>query len=530
MSVLLEARNLHVTYPNGHEALRGVNITVPSATVTAVIGESGSGKSTFVRAALGMLPGSSRTQGAVLFDGAPVTGRSGRGIGYVPQDPATNLDPLQRVGSALREALAVGGRRPTAAMVLRLIRNVGFGQPELIVRRYPHQLSGGQRQRVLIALGLAGDPALVVADEPTSALDVSVQKEVLDLLCARATEHGSGLLLVTHDIAIALERAGHVIVLQDGKVVEEGHPDCLGSEPYTRELLRAAEGVAYLAPPGPEAKSAPPALRGTGLTKGFGRHRARVQALHNVSFQLGRGETLGIVGESGSGKTTLARTILRLSAVDGGELCAGGVDVLAARGESLRRYRRTVQPVFQNPYASLDPTYTVRKTLVEAIRLGGTDRSDARDGIKSSTGRTSREARVRELLHLVGLEPELADRLPRELSGGQQQRVAIARALAFSPDVIVLDEAVSALDVVVQQRILELLARLQRDLGVSYLFVSHDLAVVRSIAHRVIVMHEGRIIEEGEAREVFDRPRHDYLRQLLASVPGRGWGAKEESK
>jgi peptide/nickel transport system ATP-binding protein len=530
MSALLEARNLHVTYPNGHEALRGVSVTVPAGTVAAVIGESGSGKSTFVRAALGMLPGTARVEGAVLFDGAPVTGRSGRGIGYVPQDPATNLDPLQRVGSALREALAVGGRRPTAAMVLQLIRDVGFEQPELIVRRYPHQLSGGQRQRVLIALGLAGEPALVVADEPTSALDVTVQKEVLDLLCARATGQGSGLLLVTHDIAIALERAGHVIVLQGGKVVEEGHPDSLGSEPYTRELLGAAEGVAFVVPPGPEANFVPTVLHGTGLTKGYGRRRSRVQALDNVSFQLGKGETLGIVGQSGSGKTTLARSILRLSAVDGGELRSGGVDVLAARGETLRRYRRTVQPVFQNPYASLDPTYTVRRTLVEATRLGSRGYSEARGGALNGAGRTKHEARVRDLLDLVGLAPGLADRLPRELSGGQQQRVAIARALAFGPDVIVLDEAVSALDVVVQQRILELLACLQRELGISFLFVSHDLSVVRSIAHRVIVMHEGRIIEEGETREVFASPSHDYLRQLLASVPGRGWGAKEESK
>ncbi|MGO1770031.1 MAG: ABC transporter ATP-binding protein [Microbacterium sp.] len=513
MSALLSATGVAVTYPGGHQALRGVDVTVPSGAVTAVIGESGSGKSTFARAALGMLPVGARSRGELSFESESLTAMAparwralrGRAIGYVPQDPATNLDPLQRVGSALREALRATGGTADAGAVRELLASAGFDDPNRIARRYPHELSGGQRQRALIALGLAGGPRLVVADEPTSALDVTVQKEILDLLCARATADGSGLLLITHDIAIARERAHHVVVLRGGEVVEQGAPNRLGSDPYTRELLGASSRL--IAAPAPAAAESPVLLSGSGLAKTFGSRRNRLTALSDVSFELRRGETLGIVGQSGSGKTTLARGILRLLALDGGELTAddGALDVRGARGARLRTYRRRVQPVFQNPYASLDPTYTVARTLREAVRLGG---------------ETDTPTRIDELLGLVGLDPEHASRLPRELSGGQQQRVAIARALAFAPEVIVLDEAVSALDVIVQQRVLDLLARLQRELGVAYVFVSHDLAVVRQVAHRIMVMRGGEVVETGETAAVFDDPQHAYTRQLLEAIPG----------
>ncbi|WP_261167263.1 ABC transporter ATP-binding protein [Microbacterium sp. Marseille-Q6965] len=526
MTSLLTATDLRVAYAGGHRALRGVDLVVPAGAVTAVIGESGSGKSTFARAVLGMLPDGARTEGDIAFDGASLTGLPaaqrralrGRRIGYVPQDPVTNLDPLQRVGGALREALRAAGQGRDDSRVRALLADAGFDDPDRIARRYPHELSGGQRQRVLIALGLAGRPQLVVADEPTSALDVTVQKDILDLLCARATEDGAGLLLITHDIAIARERAHHVVVLRDGAVVEQGAPAELGAHPYTRELLGASARLVATRAPSPV--SDPVVLAGAGLTKTYGARRGRVQALREVSFELRRGETLGIVGQSGSGKSTLARALLRLHEVDDGELTADGeFDVRRARGAALRRYRRRVQPVFQNPYASLDPAYSVESTLREAIRLGG--------------GTADPGRRVRELLSLVGLEEAHAARRPRELSGGQQQRVAIARALAFEPETIVLDEAVSALDVVVQQRILDLLARLQRELGVAYLFVSHDLAVVRQVAHRVMVMRDGEVVESGETARVFSEPRHEYTRRLLEAIPGglpeaEDVGAKED--
>ncbi|WOF23443.1 ABC transporter ATP-binding protein [Microbacterium betulae] len=513
MSALLATADLRVTYRNGHRALRGVTIDVPAGGVTAVIGESGSGKSTFARAVLGMLPDGARAEGDVVFDGTAVTrlpaaerrALRGRRIGYVPQDPVTNLDPLQRVGAALREALRATGTRPDAERVHALLRDAGLGDADRVARRYPHELSGGQRQRVLIALGLAGRPRLVVADEPTSALDVTVQKEVLDLLCLRAAEHGAGLLLVTHDIEIARERARHVVVLRHGEVVEQGPPERLGRDPYTRELLGASSR--HVAAPRPSSAEAPVVLAGAGLAKTYRARGRRVPALDAASFELRRGETLGVVGPSGSGKSTLARGVLRLLELDAGELTADGtLDVRRARGSALRAYRRRVQPVFQNPYASLDPAYSVERTLREAVRLGGSGRHE--------------RTRVRELLELVGLEPGHAGRMPDELSGGQQQRVAIARSLAFEPETIVLDEAVSALDVVVQQRILDLLARLQRELGVAYLFVSHDLAVVRQVAHRVVVMRDGRIVEQGPTDRVFADPQHEDTRRLLDAIPG----------
>lgn len=556
MSSLLSVRDLRVTYANGHRALRGVSFSVPAGGVTAIIGQSGSGKSTVAKAIFDMLPDGSLLRGSIEFDGAALSGMStaerrslrGRRIGYVPQDPQTNFDPLQRIGSALREALRATSSERTRTRrgpagdhgslqrrAMTLLGQSGFAAPEDILRRYPHQLSGGQRQRVLIALGMAGDPDLVVADEPTSALDVTVQREILDLLSVQAARRRAGLLLITHDIAIAHERASHIVVLHEGQVVEEGAPATIGHHPYTRELLvssfttsdrltagRTISGAATGHPcPAPETPDrGRTLLSGRGLSKAFGRGRRRVVALDHVDFTLEEGETLAVVGQSGSGKTTMARSILRLSSLDEGGIEFRGQDVLGIRGRQLARYRRSIQPVFQNPYASLDPAYRVESTLAEALRLSG-EEGTARQSA------TELRPRITELLETVDLSSDLAGRLPRELSGGQQQRVAIARALAFSPDVIVLDEAVSALDVVVRRRILTLLVELQERLGISYLFVSHDLAAVRAVAHRVTVMKDGRIVESGPTSRVFDAPRHDYTRELLAALPGRASGPAE---
>lgn len=526
---LLAVEGLRVSFGD-HAAVRGVDLTVLPGETIAVVGESGSGKSTTAAAILGLLPPGGRiTAGRIVFDGSDIAGGNrrtlrairGREIGYIPQDPMSNLNPVWKVGFQVSEALRANtSDRRTRRHAVELLGQAGMPDPAKQAGRYPHQLSGGMCQRALIAIGLAGRPRLLIADEPMSALDVTVQRQVLDHLQGLTAELGTALLLITHDLALAAERAESVVVMREGAVVESGAARSILREPqheYTRRLVAAAPSLTVRSP----ARSRPAddggsdaVLVASELTKvyrdsrGVPWRRAEVIAVEGVSFGLRRASTLAIAGESGSGKSTLARMVLGLLAPSSGTVVFDGtrIDAALSRDQQLA-FRRRVQPIFQNPYSSLDPMYTVFRAIEEPLRIH-------RVGDRRQRGRA-----VRDLVDQVALPSSVLGRLPRELSGGQRQRVAIARALALRPDVLVCDEAVSALDVLVQAQILDLLADLQTELGLAYLFISHDLAVIRQIADDVLVMRAGRVVERGATEELFTRPRHEYTRQLLEAIP-----------
>ncbi|MGP3964173.1 dipeptide ABC transporter ATP-binding protein [Nonomuraea sp. 3N208] len=515
---LLDIRDLAVSY-DGRRAVAGVSFAIEPGEVLAVVGESGSGKSTTAHAIIGLLPGNATLDaGRILFGEADLAGwtarrlRSVRGsqIGLIPQDPANSLDPVKTVGAQIGEVLRIhgqGDRRSIRHRVLDLLARVGLPDPEVRARQYPHELSGGMRQRVLIAIAIALRPRLIIADEPTSALDVTVQRRILDLIDDLRAEYGTAVLLVTHDLGVAAGRSDRLVVMKDGRVVEQGPTAALLAAPeadYTKRLLNDAPALSarpFLDPP--EAQpAAGPAIVVRDLVKEFRMGRRPFRAVDGVSFEVARGTTHALVGESGSGKTTTARMVVRFAMPT-----SGTVDITGAPDD--RGFRRHVQLVYQNPYGSLDPRQSIGEIVEEPLRnfkLGD---------------RAARHARVADLLDRVALPKDVLARRPRELSGGQRQRVAIARALAADPAVIVLDEAVSALDVTVQAQILDLLEQLQRDLGLTYLFISHDLAVVRQISHTISVMSKGRIVETGTTRQVFTEPRHDYTRELLAAIPER---------
>ncbi|MEQ4719401.1 ABC transporter ATP-binding protein [Nonomuraea sp. B19D2] len=527
MTPLLEIRDLSVAFRTRKQdvtVVKNVSMEILPGQTVAVVGESGSGKSTTAAAVNRLLPGNGRiTGGQVLFDGRDLARASeremtairGAGIGLVPQDPMSNLNPLMRIGDQIAEALEVHGvatGKAARTRVLELLDLVGIPDPARRIGQYPHEFSGGMRQRALIAMGLACRPKLLIADEPTSALDVTVQRRILDQLEQLTAEMGTAVLLITHDLALAAERADVVAVMHDGRIVETGRAAEILAEPgheYTRRLLKAVPSLSSV------RVTAPPQEAGdlvvvAGLRKVFPIRGTGEQltAVDGVSFSIPRGRTVSIVGESGSGKSTTANLLLGLDDVTAGSIRFDGTDLAGLGRRELFAFRRRVQPVFQNPYASLDPRYPVGKSIVEPLRV---------HRVGSAAERRKAAA---ELLEKVSLPASMAERLPHELSGGQRQRVAIARALALSPDLVVLDEAVSALDVLVQAQILELLAELQRELGLSYLFISHDLAVVRMISHAVHVMRDGRIVESGTAEDIFDHPAADYTRELLAAIPG----------
>ncbi|MEV4353640.1 ABC transporter ATP-binding protein [Nonomuraea sp. NPDC049625] len=506
---LLEVRDLAVSY-DGRRAVEGVSFTVEPGEVVAVVGESGSGKSTTAHAVIGLLPSNGAVDaGRILLGDADLASWSskrmesvrGAQIGLIPQDPSSSLDPVKTVGAQIAEVLRIhkrGDRRAIRSRVVDLLARVGLPDPEARARQYPHELSGGMRQRVLIAIAIALEPRLIIADEPTSALDVTVQRRILDLIDDLRAESGTALLLVTHDLGVAAARSDRLVVMKGGRIEEQGRtPEVLASPAadYTKRLLNDAPSLSASPfrdpPPGSE-----PAIVVRDLVKEFKGFRA----VDGVSFEVARGTTHALVGESGSGKTTTARMVVRFA-----EPTSGTVTIAGA-GEG-RGFRRHVQLVHQNPYGSLDPRQPIGDIVEEPLRnfrLGD---------------RAERRARVLDLLDRVALPRDVLTRRPRELSGGQRQRVAIARALAAGPEVVVLDEAVSALDVTVQAQILDLLEQLQRDLGLTYLFISHDLAVVRQISHTVSVMNKGRIVESGTTRRVFTDPRHEYTRELLAAIP-----------
>ncbi|WP_420751704.1 dipeptide ABC transporter ATP-binding protein [Rhodococcus sp. O3] len=524
---LLEVRDLQVAYGSAREpvvAVDGVDLTVARGEVVAVVGESGSGKSTAAQAIIGLLAGTGRvTGGSVTFDGTRLNDLSERAferirgarIGFVPQDPTTSLNPVLRVGDQVAEVLRIHGladRRTARIETLRILEEAGLDDPALRAKQYPQELSGGQRQRVLIGIALACRPDLVIADEPTSALDVTVQRRILDHLDARIAETGTAVLLITHDLGVAADRADRIVVMKGGRVVETGPAAQVLADPqqeYTRSLIAAAPSLAE-APDRPALREAAPILTVSNVSKTF--HIDRKSALHavrDVSFEVPRGGTLALVGESGSGKSTVSRIAIRLETPTSGEVRFDGDDITGFRGRALRALRRRVQIVHQNPYASLDPKLRIRDIVAEPL-----------DAFGIGT-RAERAEHVARLLDQVALSTAHLNRKPAELSGGQRQRVAIARALALQPDLLVLDEPVSALDVSVQAQILDLLTALQTELGLSYLFISHDLAVVRQISDTVAVMRAGRVVECGSTAEIFDNPQHEYTQTLLEAIPGK---------
>ena len=532
---LLSIRDLAVQYRTRRgtvDAVRGVSFDVEAGKVTALVGESGSGKSTVAQSVIGLLAANGHVAAGSIelnerTDGlTQLVGLSekrwrhlrGRCIALIPQDPGNSLNPVTTIGSSVSEALRIHGwhdARKIQARVIDLLDRVGIDDPELRARQHPHELSGGMRQRVLIAAALALEPELIIADEPTSALDVTVQRTVLDLLDTLREESGTGILFITHDLAVAADRSHEIVVMRGGQVQEKGATADVLAAPaadYTRTLLADAPSLASVVertPPVVDA-AARPLVEVTGLRQEFRRAgRDPLVAVDDVSFTIARGTTHALVGESGSGKTTTGRSIAGFNRPTAGSIRVADAEVTALRGSRARRaFHRSTQLVYQNPYASLDPRQSIAAILAEPLRNYGLG------------SRAERQERVAHHLELVSLAPEIAARHPRELSGGQRQRVAIARALIVEPELVVLDEAVSALDVTVQAQILRLLARLQSELGLTYVFISHDLAVVRQIADTVSVLQRGRQVEHGTARAVFDAPQHPYTQQLLAAIPG----------
>lgn len=542
---LLNIENLKIAFESTTgvvEAVRDFDLTIYPGQSVAIVGESGSGKSTAAMSVLGLLPANGRViDGSITFDGKDLTGLDEKGwqevrgsqIGLVPQDPMSNLNPVWRIGTQVEESLKANNVVPGSERhqrVVELLEEAGLPDAERRAKQYPHEFSGGMRQRALIAIGLAARPKLLIADEPTSALDVTVQKKILDHLEGLTRDLGTALLFITHDLGLAAERADFLVVMHRGRIVEKGPSLQIlrnPRHPYTQRLVKAAPSLASARIQSAKAQGLESAERVAGhrggndvvrvenLVKEFdvrgqSGDRKVLRAVDDVSFSLRRGTTLALVGESGSGKSTVANMVLNLLEPTSGRVVFEGRDMSQLSGKELFAMRRKMQVVFQNPYGSLDPMFSVYKCIEEPLAL------------HKVGGRKQREARVAELLDMVQMPRSAMRRYPNELSGGQRQRIAIARALALQPEVIVLDEAVSALDVLVQNQIINLLADLQEELDLSYLFITHDLAVVRQTADDIVVMRQGEAVEQGTADEIFGNPRHEYTRNLINSVPGLG--------
>ncbi|MEW2129541.1 ABC transporter ATP-binding protein [Streptomyces sp. NPDC005435] len=522
---LLQLTGLDVDF-DGRPAVRDVHLTLDRGEVLGLVGESGSGKSATALAVLGLLPGNAVARGSVRLDGTELLGAPerelnavrGRRIAMVFQDPLSAFTPVYRVGDQIAEAVRAHhdiSRARAAARAAELLELVGIPEPALRARAFPHEFSGGMRQRAMIAMAIANDPDVLLADEPTTALDVTIQAQILDVLRTAQRATGAAMLLVSHDLGVIAGTADRVAVMRDGRVVEQGTAEQVyGSprEPYTRELLAAVPRLDTPRVPAPATGQ--PVLTVRGLTRTFPvrtgavlrRRTGTVHAVDGVDLDLRRGQTLAVVGESGSGKSTTLFELLELAAPEGGTVELFGKRLGTLTQAERRELRRRVQVVFQDPMASLDPRMPVGDIVAEPLRAQGADR-------------TSAARAVPELLARVGLDPGHADRYPHEFSGGQRQRVGIARALSVAPELLLLDEPVSALDVSVQAEVLDLLQRLKEELGLAYLLVSHDLSVVRNIADRVSVVYLGRTVEAGPVDEVFARPRHPYTQALLSAVP-----------
>ncbi len=530
-------------------AVKGVSFDIPENTTLALVGESGSGKSVTAMSILNLLPDNAQRSGRILWQGrdllaatrAELQALRGREIACVFQDPMSSLNPVFNIGTQLCEPLIkhLGmGRRAALARAEALLAETGLPEPKRRLAAYPHELSGGQQQRVMIAMALACEPKLLIADEPTTALDVTIQRQILELIARMKDKLRMSVLFISHDLGVVGEISDRVVVMRHGVVREQGDVAQIFSAPqdaYTRALLACRPSLtdtparltvidehiaggteASTAPAAAKDPAAPVVLEVKSLAKSFFIRqglfgRREFKAVQNVNFQLRRGHTLGVVGESGSGKTTMGLTLLRLHEPTGGEVIFDGQNLLALNDRDRQLMRRRIQIVFQNPYASLNPRFTIGQTLIEPMAI---------HGIGADT--TEREARARALLAKVGLPPETFFKYPHEFSGGQRQRVAIARCLTLNPEVLVLDEAVSALDVSVQAQVLNLLRDLQDELGLAYVFISHDLAVVRFISDEVLVMKDGQVVEQASAAQILAAPQQDYTRRLLGAVP-RGW-------
>ncbi|SEJ34850.1 dipeptide ABC transporter ATP-binding protein [Demequina mangrovi] len=557
---LVEVDDLQVTFTTANgdvHAVRGVSFDIYPGETVAIVGESGSGKSTSATALIKLLAGNGRISGgSIKVEGKDITGYNeqqmaavrGGIIGYVPQDPMSNLNPVWNIGFQVREAIRANGvakgKKDIEAKAIEVLHQAGLADAERRLKQFPHQFSGGMRQRVLIGIGLGADPKLLIADEPTSALDVTVQKVILDHLESLTREKNTAMLFITHDLGLAAERASKVIVMSQGKIVEAGPSLELlqnPQHPYTKQLIAAAPSLAsrrihstvgeHLTDgvEGPDmltlaerhedseaaVEAAPVVVKVEDLRKTYMIRRGSfksdpLHAVDGISFDIHKGTTLALVGESGSGKSTAARLVLGLEKPTDGQITVGGVGMADASSKQLFDLRRRMQVVFQDPYASLDPQRSIGAIIAEPLK------------VHKVGNRKSRDARVAELLDQVALPSAMADRYPNELSGGQRQRIAIARALALKPEVVVLDEAVSALDVLVQAQVLQLLADLQAELDLTYLFITHDLAVVRVVADAVAVMEKGKIVETGATDEIFENAQQEYTQRLLDAIPGAG--------
>ncbi|HEV3008428.1 MAG TPA: ABC transporter ATP-binding protein [Burkholderiales bacterium] len=530
MSVL-DVHNLTVKLPMGGdrpEAVSDVSFEVQKEEILCLVGESGSGKSVIAQTVMGLLPKTLRVAGGkILLEGEDLTAAAearirqlrGARMSMIFQEPTTALNPVMRCGEQIDEVLshhtnANAFERRTR--IVDLLREVALPDPERMLAAYPHQLSGGQRQRIMIAMALALEPALLIADEPTTALDVTTQAQILKLMVELQRRHGMGVLFITHDFGVVAELAHRVAVLREGRLVELGPKLEVLQRPrheYTKMLIRS---VPTLEPHGRDTKAdAPVVLETKRLSKtysgrGWFGARREVRAASDVSLEVRKGQTLGIVGESGSGKSTVARCIVRLIEPSAGEIRLLGLDIASLRAAKLRPLRSKIQIVFQDPYRSLNPRRSVGEAIIEGPLNYGVPRKAALE-------------RARRLLELVRMEPAVLDRYPHQFSGGQRQRICIARALAMEPELLVADEAVSALDVSVQAQVLALLAEIRSRLNLAMLFITHDLRVAAQVCDQVAVMQEGRIVEYGPAREVFLSPRHEYTRALFAAAPGRGF-------
>ncbi|MDT8345749.1 MAG: ABC transporter ATP-binding protein [Thermohalobaculum sp.] len=523
---LLEVRDLAITFRSEGRVIRavdGVSLSIARGETLALVGESGSGKSLTALATVKLLPDTAEVAGSVTYRGREMIGADartlrdirGNDISFVFQEPMTSLNPLHTIEKQIGESLALHQGLTGAASrtrIIELLTKVGIRDPETRLGAWPHQLSGGQRQRVMIAMALANKPELLIADEPTTALDVTIQAQILALLAELRRAEGLSMLFITHDLGIVRRVADRVAVMQAGKIVETGpvaQVFASPSHPYTQKLL-AAEPRGRATPPDDGAE---PLLSGERIRvwfpikRGFFKRTVgHIKAVTDIDLTLNRGETLGVVGESGSGKTTLALGLMRLIPA-GGRISFLGREIQGLRGRGLRALRRDMQIVFQDPYGSLSPRMSIAEIIAEGLGVHGL----------REPGLSAREAVARQM-HEVGLDPAMMDRYPHEFSGGQRQRIAIARAMILKPEFVVLDEPTSALDMTVQTQIVDLLRDLQRRYRLGYLFISHDLRVVRAMAHRMIVMRAGEVVESGTADEVFERPQTDYARALMAAA------------
>ena len=524
----IDGLNLQLRDAEWRPLIDNLSLSVSEGETLCVVGESGSGKSLTAMAIMGLLPsGIEARSGSILLESQQILGASASavrklratGMGMIFQEPMTALNPVVTIGAQIDEVLQIHtalGARQRRQRVIEVLNDVNLPDPEAIYNAYPHQISGGQRQRAMIAMALVLRPRLLIADEPTTALDVTTQRQILSLIKKMQQEYRMGVLFITHDMGVVADIADRVLVLRQGVTVEQGTVDEILRQPradYTRELLSS---VPSLVPPQPKEHPAEtPVLEVKGLEKHYGGggflfRQRKVAAAVDVNFAVKPGRTLGIVGESGSGKSTVARCVMRLLEPDQGEIRVEGKDIARLGENDIRAVRQRIQLVFQDPYRSLNPRVKIGESVIEGLLNFGTERAAALEIARS-------------MLDRVGLPKDAVNRYPHEFSGGQRQRIAIARALTLSPSLIVADEAVSALDVVVQKQVLDLLSELQADTGVAILFITHDLRVAAQICDDIVVMKSGRIVEQGAASNVLLYPEHEYTRELLNAAPGRHW-------